>query len=114
MWSMDVCSKAWLSPWSAGSNLSPGEEGPSLRSAWGRSRRLPHAMESISHRSTTPMDQWRTDVIARRNGREDEQLAGRRESDAQGEGRRMGRGDGQRHDQPFGRLLPADRLLAAE
>ncbi len=41
-------------------------------------------------------------------------LPGRRESDAQGEGRRMGRGDGQRHDQPFGRLLPADRLLAAE
>jgi hypothetical protein len=33
---------------------------------------LRHAMRSISHRFTTPMDPWKTDFIARRNGRGDE------------------------------------------
>src|SRR6266849_1395537 len=72
MWSMDVYSKAWLSLWRAGSNPSPREEGSSLRSGSRRLRPLPHGMGSISHRSTTPMDQWRTDFIARRKAGEDE------------------------------------------
>src|SRR4029077_705192 len=74
MWSFDVYSKAWLLLWRAGSNPSRREEGPSLRSGSRRLRQLLHAMESISHRFTTPMDQWRTDFIARRNGRRDEWL----------------------------------------
>jgi len=69
---MDVYSKAWLLLWRAGSNPSLREEGPSLRGGSRRLRQLLHGMESISHRFTTPMDQWRTDFIARRNGREDE------------------------------------------
>src|ERR1700680_18897 len=66
MWSRDVCSKAWLLLWRAGSNPSLREEGPSLRSGSRRLRQLLHGMGSISHRFTTPMDQWRTDFIARR------------------------------------------------
>src|SRR5712664_4463883 len=72
MSSMDVYSKAWLLLSMAGSNPSQGEEGPSLRSGSRRLRQLLHAMGSILHRFTTPMDQWKTDFIARRNGREDE------------------------------------------
>src|SRR5713101_5557612 len=72
MWSMDVYSKAWLLLWRGGSNPSLREEGPSLRSGSTRSRQLLHGMGSISHRFATPMDQWKTDFIARRNGREDE------------------------------------------
>src|SRR5712692_6111181 len=70
MSSMDVYSKAWLLLWRGGSNLSLREEGLSLRSGSRRWRQLPLGMGSISHRFTTPMDRWRTDAIARRNGRE--------------------------------------------
>src|SRR6266850_5116149 len=70
MWSMGVYSKASLLLWRAGSNPSLGEEDSSLRSASRRWRQLPRGMESISPRFTTPMDQWRTNFIARRNGRE--------------------------------------------
>src|SRR5712671_4917488 len=72
MWSMDVCSKVWLSLSMVGLNPSLREEGPSLGSGSRRWRQLLRGMGSISHRFTAPMDQWRTDFIARRNGREDE------------------------------------------
>src|SRR5713226_9563298 len=72
MWFMAVYSKAWLLLWNTGSSLSLREEDSSLRSGSTRLRQLPYGMESISHRFTTPMDQWSTDFIARRNGREDE------------------------------------------
>src|ERR1700730_268669 len=68
MWSMDVYLKAWLLLWRGGSNLSLRAEGSSRRSGSRRSRQLLHDMGSISHRFTTPMDQWRTDFIAIRMG----------------------------------------------
>src|SRR5271165_914682 len=72
MWSMDVCSKAWLWPLKADSNPSLGEEGLSLRNGSRRSRPSPHGMAFISRRFTTPKDQSKTNFIARRSGREDE------------------------------------------
>src|SRR5947209_7483279 len=72
MWSMDVCSKAWLLLSRAASSPSLREEGPSLRSGSRRLRPLPRGMGSFSHRFTTPMVQSRTELIARRNGPEDE------------------------------------------
>src|SRR5207249_8029378 len=72
MWFMAVYSKAWLLLWNTGSSLSLKEEDSSLRSGSTRLRQLLHAMGSILHRFTTPMDQWKTEFIARRNGPEDE------------------------------------------
>src|SRR6267154_5257981 len=60
MWSMDVCSKVWLSLSMVGLNPSLREEGPSLGSGSRRWRQSLHGMGCISHRFTTPMDQWRT------------------------------------------------------
>src|SRR5690349_8567089 len=68
MSSTDVSSKAWLLLWRAGLNPSLREEEPSLRSASRRWRQLLHGTESISHRFTTPMDQWSKKLIASRNG----------------------------------------------
>src|SRR5216684_3531708 len=60
---MDVCSKAWLLLWSAGSNPSLREGDSSLRSGSRKWRQLLHGMGSISHRFTAPMDRWRTDLM---------------------------------------------------
>src|SRR5258706_487465 len=69
MWSMDVCWKAWLLLWSAASSTSLKDEDSSRPSGLRRSRQLPHGTESISHRSTTPMDPWKTALIVLPNGR---------------------------------------------
>src|SRR5713101_9221394 len=63
MWFMAVYSKAWLLLWNTGSSLSLREEDSSLRSESRRWRQSLHGMASISHRFTTPMDQWRTDLM---------------------------------------------------
>src|SRR5580693_3810311 len=57
---MDACSKAWPSLWRGGSNPFLREEGSSLQSVSRRWRQLPPGMESISHRFTTPKDQWKS------------------------------------------------------
>jgi hypothetical protein len=68
---MDVYSKAWLLLWSAGSNPSQGR-GFITQERVEEIERLQHGTESILRHSTTPMDQWSTDLNASRHVRQDE------------------------------------------
>src|ERR1700730_11009515 len=77
MWCMDVCSKAWLLLLRAGSNPSLREEDSLLRSGSRRLRQLLHGTGSISHRFITRVDQWKTELLPRRNGRWGERMGHR-------------------------------------